>query len=244
MKGEWMTSDVAIRHKQEKSTRDKILDAAEIEFSTRGYEGCSLRMISDANDINLGLIYYYFEGKESLFVEAYLRRTKPLVDRRKTLLRDAKRRSGDEPVPVQEIVRCFLAPLVEMTKEGEGPHAWIRLQGLLRSDPSEFSRKLRGKALNASNKMFIRELQRSCPDLSKASAVWRFSAMVGGFYSLISKSARVDDLSDGKCDSSDVDTALAETIPFFVRAFEAPMPERTASLPHPSRPRRKNGPPR
>lgn len=223
---------------QEKSTRSRILDAAEKEFSTRGYEGCSLRMIADANNINLGLIYYYFEGKEGLFAEAYLRRTKDLVSRREALFREAKRRSGDGPVPVPEIIRCFFTPLVEMTKQGAGPHAWIRLQGYLRSDPSEFSRKLRGKALNASNKMFIRELQRSCPHLNKASVVWRFSAMVGGFYSLISRSSRVDDLSDGKCDPDDVDTALAEAIPFFVHAFDAPKPKRAGS----SSPRRKKSP--
>ena len=205
-------------------TRDKILDAAEIEFSRHGYEACSLRMISDAHDINLGLIPYYFGGKESLLAAAYFRRSEALVDRRKALLRDAKSRFGDDPVPVEEIIRCFIAPLVEMTKEGEGPRAWIRLQGLLRSDPSEFSRRLRGEALNATNKLFIRELQSSCPHLTKATVVWRFSAMVGAFYSLISKSARVDVLSEGLCDSNDVDTAFAEALPFIVAGFHASPP--------------------
>ena len=236
-----MTSVANVKQRQrlsEKGTRDKILDAAEIEFSARGYEGCSLRMISESNDINLGLIYYYFDGKEGLFSEAYLRRSKALVNRRKALLREAKRRYEKGPIPVEEIVRSFFAPLVEMTKQGKGPHAWIRLQGLLRGNPSDFSRKLRGQALNASNKMFIRELRRSCPHLTPASVVWRFSAMVGGFYSLISRSARVEDLSDGACDSSDVDTALAEALPFFVRAFEAPPPATPdpALITPPSRP--------
>ncbi len=205
-------------------TRDKILDAAEIEFSRHGYEACSLRMISDAHDINLGLIPYYFGGKESLLSAAYFRRSKTLVDRRKLLLRDAKSRFGDDLVPVEKIIRCFIVPLVEMTREGEGPRAWIRLQGLLRSDPSDFSRKLRGEALTATNKLFIRELQRSCPHLSKATVVWRFSAMVGAFYSLISKSARVDVLSDGLCDSNDVDTAFTEALPFLVAGFGASPP--------------------
>jgi AcrR family transcriptional regulator len=243
-----MTSAASVKRRpSERSTRDKILDAAEIEFSTRGYEGCSLRMISEANEINLGLIYYYFDGKESLFSEAYLRRSKALVDRRRALLRAAKGQYGDGPIPVEEIVRCFLAPLVEMTKQGQGPHAWIRLQGLLRGDPSAFSRKLRGKALNASNKMFLRELQRSCPQLPRASVVWRFSAMVGGFYSLISRSARVEDLSDGTCDSNDADTALAEVLPFFVRAFEAPPPataDRSSAASPVSRPSRSVSPDR
>jgi AcrR family transcriptional regulator len=203
-------------------TREKILDAAEIEFSSHGYEACSLRMISDAHDINLGLIHYYFGSKEALLSEVFLRRSKLLVGRRNALLNEARRRYGDAPVPVREIARCFITPSADMIKEGEGPRAYIHLQGLLRSDPSEFSKKLRGKALNATNKKFIRELRRSCPHLSPASVVWRFSAMVGAFYSLISKSARVDELSNGLCDPNDVDAALAEAIPFIVGGFHAP----------------------
>jgi AcrR family transcriptional regulator len=202
-------------------TRDKILDAAEIEFSIHGYEACSLRMISEAHDINLGLVHYYFGSKDALLSEVFLRRSKLLVGRRNALLGEARRRYGDEPIPVKEIARCFITPSADMIKEGEGPRAYIRLQGILRSDPSEFSKKLRGKALNATNKKFIRELQRSCPHLTPASVVWRFSAMVGAFYSLISKSARVDQLSNGLCDPDDLDAALAEAIPFIAGGFHA-----------------------
>lgn len=205
-------------------TRDKILDAAEIEFSTHGYEACSLRMISEAHDINLGLIPYYFGGKENLFSAVFLRRSRTLVERRRALLRDAKLRFGNEPIPVVEIARCFIGPTVEMIKQGEGPRAYIRLQGILRADPSDFSRKLRGEAHNTTNKKFIRELQRSCPHLTPASVVWRFSAMVGAFFSLFSKSARVDELSDGLCDSNDIDAAFAEAIPFIVGGFTASLP--------------------
>jgi AcrR family transcriptional regulator len=205
-------------------TRDKILDAAEIEFSLHGYEACSMRMISEAHDINLGLIHYYFGSKEALLSEVFLRRSKLLVGHRNALLDEARRRHGGEPIPVKEIARCFITPSAEMIKQGEGPRAYIHLQGLLRSDPSDFSKKLRGKALNATNKKFIRELQRSCPHLTPASVVWRFSAMVGAFYSLISKSARVDELSNGLCDPDDLDKALAEALPFIVGGFHAPPP--------------------
>ena len=203
-------------------TRDKILDVAEVEFSTRGYEATSLRMISEANDINLGLIHYYFGGKEGLFSAVFLRRSKTLVDRRHVLLDEIRKRCGKEPIPVADIVRCFVTPMLEMFNEGEGPRAYIRLQGLLRSDPSPFARKLRGEAFNDTNKKFIHELQKTCPHLKSASIVWRFSAMVSAYYSLISQNTRVDELSDGLCDTSDIDGAIAEVIPFVVGGFGAP----------------------
>lgn len=203
-------------------TRDRILDVAELEFSTRGYDATSLRMISEANNINLGLIHYYFGGKEALFSAVFLRRSKTLVNRRLALLGDARRRHGKEPIPVDEIIRCFITPTVEMFKEGEGPRAYIRLQGLLRSDPFAFGRKLRGEAFNETNQKFIRELRKSCPHLTAASVVWRFASMVGAYYSLISQAARVDELSNGLCDSSDIDAAIGEVIPFVVGGFVAP----------------------
>jgi AcrR family transcriptional regulator len=241
-----MKADAPGAAKPKAGTRDRILDAAEIEFSIHGYEACSLRMISEAHDINLGLVHYYFGSKEALLSEVFLRRSKLLVGRRNALLNEARRRHGDAPVPVKEIARCFITPSADMIKEGEGPRAYIRLQGLLRSDPSMFSKKLRGKALNATNRKFIRELQRSCPHLSAASVVWRFSAMVGAFYSLISKSARVDELSNGLCDPDDLDAALAEAIPFIAGGFNAATTagagKQRRSPPPPARRRQKAAP--
>jgi len=202
-------------------TRDRILDVAEIKFSMHGYESCSLRMISEAHDINLGLIHYYFGGKEGLFAAVFLRRSKTLVDRRKELLEQARARHPDGPIPVEEIVRSFIEPTIAMIKQGEGPKAYIRLQGLLRSETSGFARKLRGEAFNDTNNIFIRELQRSCPHLKPASVVWRFSAMVGAFYGLISQSARVNELSGGIADSEDIDSAYDEVVPFVVGGFDA-----------------------
>lgn len=203
-------------------TRDRILDVAELEFSTRGYDATSLRMISEANNINLGLIHYYFGSKEGLFSAVFLRRSETLVNRRLAMLEKTKRRYGNEPIPVEEIIRCFITPPVEMMKEGEGPRAYIRLQGLLRSHAFEFSHKLRGEAFNDTNRKFIRELRKTCPHLAPASIVWRFAAMVGAYYSLISQSARVAELSDGLCDPGDIDAAIAEVIPFVAAGFEAP----------------------
>jgi len=205
-------------------TRDRILDLAEIKFSIHGYESCSLRMISEADDINLGLIHYYFKGKEGLFSEVFLRRSKTLVDRRRELLEIARSRHPDQPIPIDEIVRSFIAPTIEMIKQGPGPKAYIRLQGVLRFEPSAFARKLRGEAFNETNNIFIRELQRSCPHLKAASVVWRFSAMVGAFYGLISQSARVNELSGGIADSDDIDAAYNEVIPFVVGGFLAETP--------------------
>lgn len=222
-----MTTNSQVKSRKNRSrndTRDKIIDAAEIEFSHHGFESCSLRNISDAYGINLGLIHYYFGGKQGLFSEVFLRRSTTLVKDRRDLLAAALRRSKNKPLSVEEIVTCFIKPSVDMMNAGEGPKAYIRLQVLVRADVSSFARKLRGEAFNTTNNIFIEELKRSCPHLPPTSVVWRFSAMVGAFIHFISQTTRVNELSGGLADAEDIDTAFAELIPFVSVGFGAPPP--------------------
>ena len=50
-------------------TREKILRAAETEFSTKGYAGARMQRIADRADVKKELLYHYFRGKEQLFGE-------------------------------------------------------------------------------------------------------------------------------------------------------------------------------
>lgn len=49
------------------ATRLKILEAAKIEFSERGFENASLRKIADDAGVTTGSLYCYFESKLHLF---------------------------------------------------------------------------------------------------------------------------------------------------------------------------------
>ena len=52
------------------STRDRILDTAEICFAQRGFDGTSLREITGLADVNLGAVNYHFGSKQALIKEA------------------------------------------------------------------------------------------------------------------------------------------------------------------------------
>lgn len=55
---------------EEKSqiSKDKILNAAIVEFGTKSYENASLNNICNNNNISKGLIYHYFKNKDELFL--------------------------------------------------------------------------------------------------------------------------------------------------------------------------------
>jgi len=51
-------------------TRGEILAAARETFAAKGFEGTSLRAVARAAGVDAALVHHYFDGKESLFVEA------------------------------------------------------------------------------------------------------------------------------------------------------------------------------
>ena len=54
--------------------RENILDAAEVDFSQRGYAGTSLKDVAALCGVTQALITYYFGTKQQLFEQVFLRR--------------------------------------------------------------------------------------------------------------------------------------------------------------------------
>lgn len=53
-----------------KTTRDRLLEAARIQFAEQGFERSTVRAIASAAKVDPALINRYFGGKEQLFAEA------------------------------------------------------------------------------------------------------------------------------------------------------------------------------
>ncbi|SHH17011.1 transcriptional regulator, TetR family [Thermosipho atlanticus DSM 15807] len=53
-------------------TKQRILEAAKLAFSKKGYEGVSIDEIAQLANVRKSLIYYYFPSKEVLFEEVWV----------------------------------------------------------------------------------------------------------------------------------------------------------------------------
>lgn len=56
------------REEKNQQTRRRIMDSALAEFSKQGYGASSINTICAAQDISKGIVYHYFETKDSLFL--------------------------------------------------------------------------------------------------------------------------------------------------------------------------------
>ena len=61
--------DTSPRVRDAHTTRERILNIAAKEFSSKGYDGARIDTIVTKSKISKNLVYHYFSGKEALFIE-------------------------------------------------------------------------------------------------------------------------------------------------------------------------------
>jgi len=52
-------------------TRQRIIDAARVEFAARGFDGASIATIATKSDLAPSAVYHYFGGKAALYEEVF-----------------------------------------------------------------------------------------------------------------------------------------------------------------------------
>jgi AcrR family transcriptional regulator len=112
------------RKRDPERTRERILDAALVEFSEHGYAGARVSTIASRAGVNQQLISYYFDGKAGLF--------QALTERWRSISGDLSRAE----LPMHEVVGNFLAAGVEQ-RPWARLLAWEGLTGSGRSDPDD-----------------------------------------------------------------------------------------------------------
>jgi AcrR family transcriptional regulator len=93
-------------------THERILDAAESLFASRGYSNTSMRQITTAAGANLAAINYHFGTKLALFSAVLSRRILPVnQDRLDQLARLEK--TADGPPELESVLHAFLDPVFQ-----------------------------------------------------------------------------------------------------------------------------------
>jgi AcrR family transcriptional regulator len=89
------------------STRLRLLDAAERLFLERGYDGVSVRDITEAAGVNVASVNYHFNGKKNLYREFFRRRLSGAVERKIALLGEVI--GSKDPPDLREVVRVYVS---------------------------------------------------------------------------------------------------------------------------------------
>jgi AcrR family transcriptional regulator len=200
-----------------RTTKDKLMDAAEKLFARRGFYGSSLREITAAAGVDLALVNYHFGSKKQLLIAVIERRGAVLNEERLRRLADARLSAAPGAPSTDAVVGAFLNPILErLAHAGPGWHNYFALIAYVNNSP-EWGSKLMGKTFDGVVREFIRTLLDSLPGSAPEDIFWGYNFLTGAMTLSLAQTGRLDVLSDGVCRSNDV-AALKDRLGPYVAA--------------------------
>ncbi|MEO9165029.1 MAG: TetR/AcrR family transcriptional regulator [Aquihabitans sp.] len=82
------------RRQHQDFSREQFLDAAEEIFGRKGYHETTLKEVAEQAEFSVGSVYSFFDNKEDLFRQIFLRRGGEFMPEMRDLLADV----GDDPI--------------------------------------------------------------------------------------------------------------------------------------------------
>jgi AcrR family transcriptional regulator len=204
-------------------TASRIIDAAQRLFIRDGAEATSLRAVTREAGVNVAAIHYYFGSRDELLRAVLDRIIRPLNSRRLALLNQSIAAHHGRPIPVEEILRAFLLPdleLIETLRDRgvEIAHFAARsyaapspaLKGLIEDQFSEWSPR------------FMTELARALPRVDREELAFRFRCISGVIVRLLG--AATPRGVEGGLDTTEILPTFERLVAFIAPGLSAPTP--------------------
>jgi AcrR family transcriptional regulator len=202
--------------------REAILGAAEILFSTKGFNAVSIRDIAQEAGANPGSITYHFKSKDGLLLEIYRRHCGPMNRRRVELLVAAKR-VRDLPNRLEAIVRAYVLPAFSSSNDLAGGGArFTRLRAVMSAEGNAVVGRIIAEVFDDMTNAFIEAIEQSLPQLPRPAIVWRCQFLLGALYYTLVNPERVTRLSHGEADGADMAEAIEQLVAATVASLQAP----------------------
>jgi AcrR family transcriptional regulator len=206
--------------KDDASTRERILLAAEELFARHGYDGTSLRTIMSQANVNTGAIHYHFRTKEKLLEALFDMRVKEMNAERTALLTACEPERADDPPQLAAVLRAFLGPAIRFSRSPSGANFNL-VSALCSVDPNDGVRQIAFSAYGNVSRRFVELLRRASPWLSEEAFFWRLNCLFGSMMYLRTNNGRVAQLVDRDASGSSADAVLDELVLFVEAGFAA-----------------------
>lgn len=202
-------------------TVNRILHAAILLFSERGFAETSLRTITGMADVNLASVNYHFGSKKALIQAVCAHFLRPFCDElNKSLdILENQLASQERSSPETKVVlTCMFDALFKSTAEvNESPERFMRLLGLAYTQTQEHLRHYIVQEFGQTYHRFIVLLGATQPQLDPVVFYWRLHFLLGaGVFTLSSYEAIHSMLNTG-CSS---DTSIEKVVEMMTSSME------------------------
>lgn len=162
-----------------KDTKQRILDAAEALFASKGYNGTSVRAISKKAGTFLSAVNYHFGSKEALLHAVLKRRLTPLNEKRTGRLMKVseKAREKGKPPGVRDVIEAFIEPTLEFRASPEA-RPFMAIMARMHSGPGSM-KKYFFKLMYPVVMLFQKTLGEALPGMKEDELKWKFQFVMG-----------------------------------------------------------------
>lgn len=203
---------------QRAETLEHILDAAEFLFSKHGLYGVTLRDVAIEVGVHTSLMHYYFEDKSALFKAVFVRRAHVTSERRMKALDEYEKAARGKPT-VAGALHAFLDTDFDLyTNGGDGWRNYGAFGSQVSNTPegaAMFDEHFDPVVLR-----LIDILKKALPDVPEEEIFWGYHFVTGSLMHSLSRSGRLDRLSNGLCRSDDLPAVRARMADFMAAGFE------------------------
>ena len=210
------------------STAARIFLAAERQFADRGFDGVSVRDIVQDAQVNLAAVSYHFGSKSELLLAVFGARTKEMNRERRGLLREAEAKYDGAP-PLEAILRALLGPPILWRDPACGKDTASRFISRAIAEATPELRKILETDVRHLTG-FLAPLARALPGLSETDVCWALHFAVGVPHQCTDTNfKRLEALSAGRADTSDVQTVLDRAVSFALGGVQALQADRATT---------------
>jgi AcrR family transcriptional regulator len=200
------------------STKDKILEAAEALFSARGFQGISVREITNRAGANLAAVNYHFGSKAGLMHAIIERQIGPLNEKRILQLTEAESAAQGRPLSLETVLRIFFTePIQHFCRPNQKfPHLLARLH----QEPTPEVVKVVLEIFGPMAERFLAALQLAQPHLSERQLLARAMFMKGAMVQVMADGEQLATaLPQGRVSFQDPDFLIDELVDFCTAGF-------------------------
>ena len=203
------------RPDEAQGTRERILSSAETLFAECGFETVSLRDITGAAGANVAAVNYHFGSKERLIDAVVERHVVPINHERLKLLDRLEVSHAEGVIPIEEILRAFLSPVLRQISSGKmSEELFGKFMGRLIGERGYKLPESVRPLFSLMARRFTAALRESVPSLSEEAALWRMHFSFGVMSNTLTHGDTLRQISGGRAGNPSTGNIFEKIIEF------------------------------
>ncbi|WP_111977403.1 TetR/AcrR family transcriptional regulator [Algibacillus agarilyticus] len=204
------------------STKQKILNAAEILFAKHGFDNTSLRMITTDADVNVAAVNYHFGSKKEL-IQAVLDRYFTLFVPKLMLSLKASLADKEDAFTLTDFYSAFIQPLLSLSGiHSKATATFMILVGRGYSETQGHLRRYFTTHYGELLSLLLDSVLKAKPELTRATVFWRLHFALGSVVFTMTSNTALREIALADFDkSTSIEDLIYELVPYLAAGMNA-----------------------